>query len=33
MFHGSELMADDPQYQARAATLGLPDPRTMGCAG
>jgi TolB-like protein len=31
MFHGSELMADDPRYQARAAALGLPDPRTMGC--
>ena len=33
MFHGSELMADDPRYQARAATLGQPDPRTLGCAG
>ena len=31
MFHGSELMADDPRYQARAAALGLPDPREMGC--
>jgi TolB-like protein/Tfp pilus assembly protein PilF len=33
MFHGSELMADDPRYQVRAAALGLPDPRTMGCRG
>jgi TolB-like protein/Tfp pilus assembly protein PilF len=33
MFHGSERMADDPRYQARAAALGLPDPRTMGCKG
>lgn len=31
MFHGSELIADDPRLQARAAALGLPDPRTMGC--
>ena len=31
MFHGSELIADDPQYRARAAELGFPDPRTMGC--
>jgi TolB-like protein/Tfp pilus assembly protein PilF len=31
MFHGSELIADDPRVQARAAALGLPDPRTMGC--
>jgi len=28
---GSELIADDPRVQARAAALGLPDPRTMGC--
>jgi tetratricopeptide (TPR) repeat protein len=33
MFHGSELIADDPRLQARAAALGLPDPRTMGCRG
>jgi len=31
MFHGSELIADDPRLQARAAALSLPDPRTMGC--
>ena len=31
MFHGSELIADDPRLQARAAALNLPDPRTMGC--
>jgi TolB-like protein/tetratricopeptide (TPR) repeat protein len=31
MFHGSELIADDSRLQARAAALGLPDPRTMGC--
>ncbi len=31
MFHGSEFMADDPAYQARAAKHGFPDPRTMGC--
>lgn len=31
MFHGSELMADDPRFQERAAALGLPDPRTMAC--
>lgn len=31
MFHGSERIADDPRLQARAAALGLPDPRTMGC--
>jgi TolB-like protein/tetratricopeptide (TPR) repeat protein len=31
MFHGSGLIADDPRLQARAAALGLPDPRTMGC--
>jgi tetratricopeptide (TPR) repeat protein len=31
MFHGSELIADDPRLQARAAALDLPDPRTMGC--
>jgi len=28
---GLELIADDPRLQARAAALGLPDPRTMGC--
>lgn len=28
---GSEIIADDPRLQARAAVLGLPDPRTMGC--
>jgi hypothetical protein len=28
-FHGSELIADDPRLQTRAAALGLPDPRTM----
>ena len=28
---GSELIADDPRVQARAAALGLPDPRIMGC--
>ena len=31
MFHGSEAIADDPRVQARAADLGLPDPRTMSC--
>jgi len=31
MFHGSELIADDPRLQEHAAALGLPDPRTMGC--
>jgi hypothetical protein len=31
MFYGSDLMADDPRVQERAAALGLPDPRTMGC--
>jgi len=31
MFHGSEFIADDPSVQERAAALGLPDPRTMGC--
>ncbi len=31
MFHGSELIADDPRMQARAAALGLPYPRTMSC--
>jgi TolB-like protein/tetratricopeptide (TPR) repeat protein len=31
MFHGSETIADDPRVQERAAALGLPDPRTMGC--
>jgi len=30
-FPGSEFVADDPGVQARAAVLGLPDPRTMGC--
>ena len=30
-FMGSENLADDPDVQARAAALGLPDPRTMGC--
>jgi TolB-like protein/tetratricopeptide (TPR) repeat protein len=30
-FPGSEFIADDPRVQARAAALGLPDPRTMGC--
>jgi len=28
---GREVIADDPRLQARAAALGLPDPRTMGC--
>jgi tetratricopeptide (TPR) repeat protein len=28
---GGERIADDPRLQARAAALGLPDPRTMGC--
>jgi len=28
---GSELIIDDPRLQTRAAALGLPDPRTMGC--
>jgi TolB-like protein len=32
-FPGIELIADDPRVQARAATLGLPDPLTMGCGG
>jgi TolB-like protein/Tfp pilus assembly protein PilF len=32
-FLGSEHIADDPQVRARAKALGLPDPRTMGCAG
>jgi TolB-like protein/tetratricopeptide (TPR) repeat protein len=31
VFHGSELIADDPRLQARAAALDLPDPRTMSC--
>lgn len=31
MYHGSELLADDPRLQERAAALGLPDPRTMSC--
>jgi len=31
MFHGSDVMADDPRVQARAAALSLPNPRTMGC--
>jgi TolB-like protein/tetratricopeptide (TPR) repeat protein len=30
-FPGSENLEDDPWVQARAAALGLPDPRTMGC--
>jgi TolB-like protein/Tfp pilus assembly protein PilF len=30
-FIGSDLIANDPRLQARAAALGLPDPRTMGC--
>ena len=33
MFHGSEFVADNAAYQARAAALGLPDPQTMGCTG
>jgi TolB-like protein/tetratricopeptide (TPR) repeat protein len=33
MFHGSEMIADDPAYQARAAALGFPDPGVMGCTG
>ena len=28
---GLELIADDPRLQARAAAMGLPDPRTMRC--
>ena len=32
-FPGTEFIADDPRVQARAAALGLPDPRTMGCGG
>lgn len=28
---GSKFIADDPRLLARAAALGLPDPRTMGC--
>jgi len=28
---GRERIADDPRLQARAAALGLPDPRSMGC--
>jgi serine/threonine-protein kinase len=28
---GFELIADDPRQQARAAAMGLPDPRTMRC--
>jgi TolB-like protein/Tfp pilus assembly protein PilF len=31
MLHGSDLIADDPRLQSRAAALGLPDPRMMGC--
>ncbi len=31
MFFGTEIFADDPRVQARAAVLGLPDPRTVGC--
>jgi hypothetical protein len=27
------MLADDPRLQARAAALGLPDPRDMGCSG
>jgi TolB-like protein/tetratricopeptide (TPR) repeat protein len=30
-FTGIELIADDPRLQERAAALGLPDPRNMGC--
>jgi TolB-like protein/Tfp pilus assembly protein PilF len=30
-FFGSEYIADDPRVQARAAALGLPDPKVMGC--
>jgi len=30
-FTGTEVFADDPSVQARAAALGLPDPGTMGC--
>jgi len=29
--NGTELIADDPRLQERAAILGLPDPRKMGC--
>jgi hypothetical protein len=28
---GSKFIADEPGVQKRAAALGLPDPRTMGC--
>jgi TolB-like protein len=31
VFHGSDFIAEDPRLQARAAALGLPDPRVMGC--
>jgi TolB-like protein/Tfp pilus assembly protein PilF len=30
-FPAHEVIADDPRLQARAAALGLPDPRTMNC--
>jgi TolB-like protein len=30
-FPGTELIANDSRVQARAAALGLPDPRMMGC--
>jgi tetratricopeptide (TPR) repeat protein len=30
-FFGSEYIANDPRVQARAAALGLPDPKVMGC--
>ena len=30
-FRLHEVVADDPRLQARAAALGLPDPRTMAC--
>ena len=30
-FPAHEYIADDPRLQARAAALGLPDPRTMSC--
>jgi len=30
-FRAHEAIADDPRLQARAAALGLPDPRTMRC--
>lgn len=31
VFHGSELIADDPGYQARAVALGFPNPMEIGC--